>query len=222
MPEILEAEVMVAIRSVAYQASGNLKRFGYEQQDLSQELVLHYLRRYPQHDSARASAATFAACICRHRLISIFEAETACRRSASGGLTSLSEPVAIGQSGETIERGETISQDVYDRNAGRRSRPHAEGIELQIDISRVVASLPPHLANLARSLAFEPVTLAACDLGISRATAHRHLRELRGAFTEAGLDLYSVRRFPARRKAQEFTGVVSSNGSATLQKGGKR
>ena len=222
MPEILEAEVMVAIRSVAYQASGNLKRFGYEQQDLSQELVLHYLRRYLQHDSARASAATFAACICRHRLISIFEAETACRRSASGGLTSLSEPVAVGQSGEIIERGATISEDSYHMADGRLSRPAAELHEIRIDVARALASLPPHLARLARRLAFEPVTLAARGMGISRATAHRHMRELRGAFTEAGLDRYSVRRFPARREAQEFTGVVSSNGSATLQKGGKR
>jgi DNA-binding NarL/FixJ family response regulator len=155
---------------------------------LEQELTLHYLRRCHQHDSKRASAATFASNICRNRLFNLFEAETACMRSATGGLTSLSEPVAIGPSGRTIERGATISEDSYNMNAGRRSRPDAELIPLRIDVDQIVSGLPAELADVAHLLAAgESPEDVARQLEISRATVHRRVVRLRRIFRGAGL-----------------------------------
>ena len=218
----LPTAVTKAIRHLAFRAGSRLQRFGHSRQDLEQELVHHYLRHRHQHDSTRASAATFATHVCRNCVIGMLTAALAEKRGAGTTVGSLSEPVAIGQAGETIECGAAISENSYYMKLGRRSRPDVETVELQIDVARVVASLPPHLANLARRLALESVVEAAKSTGVSRATAHRNLDAVRTAFVQAGLDLYMVRRNPVQGEQKESIGTMRSRRSVASHRGENR
>jgi DNA-directed RNA polymerase specialized sigma24 family protein len=187
----LPAAVTNAIRHLALRAGGRFTQFGHSRQDVEQELILHYLRHRHQHDSERASAATFAAHICRNRAFGMLAAALAEKRGAGATVGSLSAPVAIGQSDKTIERGATISEDAYHMKTGRRSRPAAELMLLRIDVDQVVSGLPTDLADLAHLLAAgESLVGVAHQLEISRATVHRRVLRLRRIFRGAGLDTY--------------------------------
>jgi hypothetical protein len=85
----------------------------------------------------------------------------------------------------------------------------------------VVASLPPNLANLARTSALESVA-AAKPTSVSRATAHRKLDVGRAALLQAGLDRYLVRRHPVQGERQESIGTMLHRKSVAPRKGGSR
>jgi DNA-directed RNA polymerase specialized sigma24 family protein len=195
---ILPATVTKVIHHVACQAAYRFLQFGHSRQDLEQEMILHYLRHEHQYVAGLASVPTFAARICRHRLSNLYATETACKRRASGGMTSLSEPIATGLSGETFELEGTLSADVCSMKLGRQSRPAPELHDLHIDVERVLAGLRPGLALFARLLTDESVIDAARAAGFSRATAHRRIQDLRTVFTLHGLDRYvfGVRKGP--------------------------
>jgi RNA polymerase sigma factor (sigma-70 family) len=190
-PPPLPAQVTSAIRRLALRVGGRFAQFGHSRQDLEQELTLHYLRHRHQHDSERSSVATYATNICRNHATSRLAAALVAKRGAGATVVSLSEPVPIGQSGKTTERGATISEDAYYVKAGRRSRPGAELAILRIDVDQVVSGLPAELADVAHLLATgESTEDVARQLEISRATVHRRVVRLRNVFRGAGLDGY--------------------------------
>lgn len=173
---VVPSEVARVIRSQARRASRSFSRFGHSADDLEQELLLHYLRHHHQQNAGRASPATFADRICRHRLLNVFAAETAGMRSASGGLVSLSE----------LNRDEQFAM-------GSKSGdwPSPQRMALRVDIDRVLRTLQSELASFAYLLAQgASVTDIAQTLGISRATAYRRLNSLREQFVLAGLHRY--------------------------------
>ena len=188
----LPPAVARAIRGEAFRASRRLRRYGYDACDLQQEFFLHWGRHRHQHDAGRSLPETFATHVCRHRTMTMLEAATAEKRGG-GKVYSVSELPIIDDHGKEIERPETVSQDTSDLRFGRQTRPAAELAELKLDVDRVVASLPSHLASFASRLATESVASAAQSTGVSRATGYRHVGELRAAFAEAGLDRYLTR-----------------------------
>jgi hypothetical protein len=68
---ILPARVTKVIHHAACRADHYFVRFGDSHGDLEQELALHFLRHSHQHNAQLASAATFAARVCRNRIISM-------------------------------------------------------------------------------------------------------------------------------------------------------
>jgi hypothetical protein len=120
-------------------------------------------------------------------------------------MTSLSEAIATGLSGETFELEGTLSADVCSMKLGRQSRPAPELLDLQIDVKCALAGVRPDVAFFARRLAYESVGEAARAAGFSRATAHRRVRELRKVFAARGLASYAIgaqRETPARRRRE--------------------
>ena len=188
----LSTEVTDIIRSLSFRTGFRFVRFGYSRRDLEQELVLHYLRHHHQHDSKRASAATYAASICRHRLFNMLAAETARKRGGCGAITtSLSDTPAGYEHDTEIELGETISRDYYEMKFGRISQATSELLILRLDVDRALAKLPPELVQIAKLLSQgASVTVLSRVLGISRATSHRRISCLRNAFRNAGLHNY--------------------------------
>jgi hypothetical protein len=217
---VIDSAVISVIRRVAAQYSRRLPPHAGTWEDISQDLLVHCLERIGKYDPTRAALPTFVDRIIKNKVASTIEHMLAQKRGAGAPEQSLSEPVAVGQSGETVERGETISEGAYYMKIGRRSRPDAEIVELQIDVARVVASLPPHLASLARRLAWESVVAAARSTGVSRATAHRNLDVVRAAFVQAGLDLYTVRRHPVQGDRRELIGAMRRRKSMASHQGG--
>ena len=189
---VVPAPVTKVIHHFACQAACRFLQFGHSRQDLEQELTLHFLQHSHQHNAKLASAATFAARVCRNRIISMLERESASVRRASGGVTWLTEQVTIGPAGETVERATRISADMYWMETGRQTRPASELQILAIDLKRVLDRLPPELVSVVRLLAEgETPAEAATILDISRATIYRRMVRLRAAFRDAGFESHA-------------------------------
>jgi DNA-directed RNA polymerase specialized sigma24 family protein len=185
--------VLSVIRCEAYRAWRSLRRHGYEPADLQQEFALRLLERHRSYDPKRASAATFSTHVCRHRALQLAERATTRKRGAGIVPVSFSEALtASGETEVTTVLADIVSDDGAAMRIGRRSRPAAELAEFRIDVNRVVAGLPPHLATFARNLASQTVTEAATSAGVGRATGYRYRAEIKAAFTKAGLDRYLV------------------------------
>jgi RNA polymerase sigma factor (sigma-70 family) len=201
---VVPAEVMTVIRVLALRASRSSVRFGDFVEDVTQDLLLHYLQQRDRYDPGRSSVATFAARVCGHRAIGMHAKASAQKRGSGVSVKSLSEPVAIGQAGENILLESTISADSFNMNLGRQTQPEAELRDLQIDIEHILAGVRPDVALFARRLAHESVSEAARSAGISRATAYRRVQKLRTAFAENGLDTYLTRgqAVGSKRRAQ--------------------
>lgn len=188
---LLDATVITNVRRVAAQYAHHLVPLGCTPEDLAQDLLVHCLERIGRYDPAQASLRTFIDRIIKNKVAAMIEHMLAQKRGAGAKEESLSEPIAIGKAGETIERVETISQDVYDMNAERQSRPATELMFLSFDVDQVVSGLPTDLADLAHLLAAgESLVGVAQQLEVSRATVHRRVVRLRRIFRGAGLDTY--------------------------------
>lgn len=188
MTEPLDAEVMVAIRSVAHRATDRLWRFGYEREDVEQEFALHYLQHRHHFNASRAAADTFAAHICKTRALGMLAQATAQKRGGGATLASLSEPITFERDRANGAGAETKPRDLREIRPGRRFKSEADLLALRIDVGRVVQTLPPDLASLALTiLAGQSISDVVRVTGISRATLYRRMARLRTAFREAGL-----------------------------------
>jgi DNA-directed RNA polymerase specialized sigma24 family protein len=203
-PMVVPAEAMSVIRASALRANRSAVRFGDSVEDVTQDLLLHYLQQRHRYDPGRSSVATFAARVCGHRAIGMVAKASAQKRGGGVSVKSLSEPVAIGQAGENILLESTISADSFNMNLGRQTQPEAELRDLQIDIEHILAGVPPDVAFFARRLAYESVGEAARAAGLSRASAYRRVQKLRKVFAENGLDTYLTRcqAVGSKRRAQ--------------------
>jgi hypothetical protein len=60
------------------------------------------------------------------------------------------------------------------------------GLQMSIDVQRVLGGLPPQLQNLARLLGELPMLEAGAKTGKSRSRVYQMTRQLRDAFVRAG------------------------------------
>jgi len=167
-------------------------------EDIEQELALDLLERLAKFDPAKATYNTFVARIVERKISKLIRHRMQEMRDYRREDGSLNDPIDNGR-GETSERLQTISQDEHDRRTGRHTRPAAERMDLQIDVSGVLAELPPELRRAAELLMTMTVAQAARALGIPRSTFYdTHLAKLREVFEARGLRDYletNSRRF---------------------------
>ncbi len=142
--------------------------------DLKQELFLKYLERKDRFDPARGSYKTFVSCLVRNRAASL--RVQARRANARMPLCPLSGSAKA-----------AMPDDCDPEPADTVDEPSANGVEVAVDVRRVLASLPARLRSVANLIATEPVAEIATGLGISRHRTYQLVNQLRSAFVNAGL-----------------------------------
>jgi RNA polymerase sigma-70 factor (ECF subfamily) len=133
-----------------------------ELEDVESELLLDFYQRLARFDRRRASLATFAWRIMDRKLLGILRHGLAQRRVTS----IFTEP---------------LPED------GLHLTSPTPQWELRLDVERVLATLPPPLAELARALCWMSPTEASRFLGRARTTLYGRIAKLRAAFVEAGI-----------------------------------
>jgi hypothetical protein len=188
---------MAVIRHAAYRVSPILRRHGFEREDIEQELALHWVRQRHRHDARLSSAPTFAAHLCRGRSSQLIEAARAQKRGAMLTRLSLSDRVHLDKrhtATAVTSLVDTISAAEHALCTGARHRSAVDLLMLHVEVSRAVNGLPAELAGVAQHLAAgEAVVEVAHSLGVSRATIHRRIGQLRFAFRRAGLEQHVSR-----------------------------
>jgi hypothetical protein len=89
---------------------------------------------------------------------------------------------------------ETADDAISPVGAGRKHEIEA-GLQMSIDVQRVLNGLPPQLQNLALLLSELPMLEAGAKTGKSRSRVYQMTRQLRDAFARAGLRPRCPRKF---------------------------
>jgi len=158
-----------AIRQAGIRASKLVKTLGLpleEWDDLRQELLLDYLRRRDRYQSGRGEHRGFIYGVVRNR---------ACRLAIQGKRRSLiSEPLDD----------QLLTQQVEESLPAVLS---AQSLETQLDVQKLLSTLPEHLREVAVLLSEMSVPDVQRHTGKSRARIYQFIDEIRQAFQEAGL-----------------------------------
>lgn len=190
LPNGMDPWVLRVVRTKAASLIGTYGFTSADRDDIRQELLLDYIVRFRKFNPAKSSRRTFLHRVVRHRVATLVDARrAACRdyRLCQGSLDSSpgvawSNPIPIGET-EPIANGEDLT--------GRRARSSWVLMELEVDVSKVIATLPLELAAVAVALKSAGVVEAARRLGLSRATVYRRITQIRELFEMAGLRGYS-------------------------------
>ena len=182
--------ISYAERLIHYKAQQLVGRAGLTDSDIDdirQEMWLDLLERIPRFESDKATLETFIDRVVTHRMASILRHHCGMGRDYRRNGESLSSVISDAD-GQTAELAQTLCEDIHDRRTGSATRPALEQFELTTDIQTVLDSLPAPLRDLCQLLKSEPISVAACKLGITRHEASARLEKIREHFEEAGFE----------------------------------
>jgi RNA polymerase sigma-70 factor, ECF subfamily len=178
--------LLAVVGATATRLAGTYGFSRADRDDIRQELLMDCFVRLRRFDPAKSSRSTFVHRIVRHRVATLVDTQRALCRDYQRCRQSLDDP-AHADASQSLPLGETLSADGREVGNGRNSRSSWDHTELQIDVAKVIGTLPSELAAVAVVLKSEGVVEAARRLGLSRATLHRRLGEIREVFAAAGL-----------------------------------
>jgi RNA polymerase sigma-70 factor (ECF subfamily) len=140
--------------------------------DLRQELLLDCLRRSPKFDETRGERGGFVRGVMRNQAaVLIGRRHRRARHEVLAGDLVNSEP-------------EIPDSEVFGDGCCRNN---VTGLDVSIDVRRVLRQLPGHLRALAWLLAESSISEICLATGKSRSRVYQMIRELRTAFTDAGV-----------------------------------
>jgi len=171
IPPEVGRQIQALARAKARHAASRNQITADEIDDLASDLVLQVIRKWPKYDAMRAEPMGY---------ILIVIASHAAARLRRRRRQSSSQP-----SVESLDSGHDQARVPVGGPSETCSDPEAA---LYSDEFRAVLDgLPDHLRLLADAIQRSgSVDMAACLLGIHRATAYRRLRDLRAVFRKSG------------------------------------
>jgi DNA-directed RNA polymerase specialized sigma24 family protein len=165
-------EVLPLVRKLAVRKANAFARrcpcVRGERQDVASQLILSFLKRWPQFDPGRASVATFASRLMDAELISILRYRLAQGRQRCA----LPAPEA--------------------------GLPPTLIHQFRVDLDRALAPLPRVVRRTASALAWFSTSGAAGALGCSRQIIHKRKHQIRDAMVAAGITSNYFARTGAR------------------------
>jgi DNA-directed RNA polymerase specialized sigma24 family protein len=145
--------------------------------DVRQELISDCLRRSPKFDPSRGDWEGFVRGVMRnHAKVLIKRRHRRMQREVLAG--DISHHDAGAGDVETREDPKTVSGGRHEIEAG---------IQLSIDIRRLINSMPPKLQEIALRLTESSVLEVSAQTGRSRSGVYKLTRQMRPMFVQAGL-----------------------------------
>lgn len=155
-----------------------------ERQDLEQELRAHVLTMAHHYDPSRGAVNTFIDRVVDSAAAMIVRSRSRLKRVAAYRAESLDRPVGEGRQQALSD---LMASGCVHRRFGTLDRGELERAEQVVDVTSVLATLPPELQDIARRLAASNEAAVARELGISRRQVRNAVAEIRRRFEEAGL-----------------------------------
>jgi DNA-directed RNA polymerase specialized sigma24 family protein len=149
----IDSTIAAIVRRKACRMVGRAGLLPQDREDIEQELVLHILKQLKQYNPARGTWPAFVQCLVERFGKNLIRSLHAAKRKG-GPLAPLSEE------GPSVPERPPVAPE-------------------QFDLAEALMQLPEDLRAVAELLTTETVADTARALGISRATVHARVRELR-------------------------------------------
>lgn len=188
LPADVYAYARRLIRRKAFQLARKEQFSPSDREDIAQDLWLHLCRRLTRYSEERGTIYAFVTTVLERRTATLIRFAAAEKRDLAR-CSSLSLSVRS-HDGMRVELASTITQCAPDPRLSQRRRHDQQMLEMQHDLSDVIASLTPKLQETCAVLAEHSITEAAVKLGIPRTTLYGRVARLRKLFAEAGLQEY--------------------------------
>lgn len=157
--------------------------------DLRQEMILDCLRRSPKFDPSRGNWQGFVRGVVRNQATVLVT-----RRHRSVQREVLAEDLSDDDAETAYDPADPLGAD--------HEHEIEAGLQMSIDVQRVLNGLPPQLQNLALLLSELPVLEAVAKTGKSRSRVYQMTRQLRDAFERAGFRPRCPRKAPVKTPKQ--------------------
>lgn len=181
----------IAIRQASIQASLLVATGGFPSQDwddLKQEMTLDLLRRAEKFDASRGDWQGFVRGVVRNHATVLVT-----RRHRSVQREVLAEDLSHNEAGTVDVTADVLAGHKYEIEAG---------LQMCIDVQRVLTGLSPQLQNLAVLLSELPMLESGAKTGKSRSRVYQMTRQLRDAFVRAGFRPRPPRKTPVKATKQ--------------------
>jgi RNA polymerase sigma-70 factor, ECF subfamily len=167
-----------------------------EWEDLRQEMILDCLRRSPKFDPSRGDWQGFVRGVVKNHATVLVT-----RRHRSVQREVLAEDLSLSEAG-------TLDDPL---GAGHQHEIEA-GLQMSIDVQRVLKGLPSQLQNLAVLLGELPVREAGAKTGKSRSRVYQMTLQLRDEFLRAGFRPVCPRKSAVKDSCIEVRGRGNERG----------
>lgn len=157
-----------------------------DRRDIEQELSLALFRAFPNFDPDKAHWRSFAATVIERRAGRFLKRRRARKRQEQHSVGSLNHMVRDADGCEVL-LSEQLREEHREALTGRYAPSPVEQTEAMLDVSEVLASLPPDLQDICRRLSRDSQRQVAEDLQMSRRTLRDVLTVIRERFIDAGL-----------------------------------
>jgi RNA polymerase sigma-70 factor (ECF subfamily) len=144
--------------------------------DLRQELLLDCWRRLPRFDAARGPWQGFVRGLIRNRSCVLVTRQARRRQFEQ-----------LGGDGEQLDGSEELDHQAFRHRPELRTPNPCFGLELRLDIQRVLAGLPEPLRVVASQLAETTIADICRRTGRSRSSVNHMVLRIRSAFRKAGI-----------------------------------
>lgn len=184
-----------------------------DREDVEQELILEVLRQLPRFDPERGRRGSFLARVAASRARTLLRSRRApCRdwRRRASLHDEVRDP-----DGRLTERWRTLDAEACRERRGLDGGDAEVRLDLRIDVTAAVSSLPPELRQLCTHLACGSTRGAARTSGVPRGAMRGGVSRIREHFERRGLDAHADGRSPtsgAARLLQEEGPRAALNG----------
>ena len=159
-----------------------------DREDLEQDLILRVLQSMPRFNPAQAHHKTFITTVVERYVADILRNKRAEKRDHRR-ISSLNVTIKITGEGPT-ELSQTIGARELDARLGRDRRSDEELLELAIDETDVLATLPESWQLLLKLRKTQTMSELAREMGVPRTTLNDWMRRIRQRFENAGMRDY--------------------------------
>lgn len=170
---------------------------GMDADDIAQHLRLHLLKRDGRFDPSRALYDTFADRLLYNCIASL--AHPTQRLCAERLWIDFDTLVLDAKCDEALPLSETLPESAALYAAPTRLPD--ETMDIRLDIQRMLATLNLNSQSIAGALIDLTPTEVAQELGIHRSTVYAHMKIIRKAATDLGIDAYLARPRQIRASA---------------------
>src|SRR5580704_5589016 len=139
----IDRDILRLIRIKSRQLAGKYGFASFDADDIQQDLVLDYLKRSPSFNAHRCNRRTFTRLVVSNCVATIIAARKASRRDYRVHQLSLNQ---------RLDRRDPNSLELGEILIDPPSRAFEAGLNIAMDVDRLLARLPTGLADLCRSI----------------------------------------------------------------------